>query len=70
MDQILDVEPESGIPTASDTHRNDDHVTDTKMSQTTESLAPDKLPVTHKVTPQVQRRYPERHRVPPKRLDL
>lgn len=69
VDQILDAQPKNTSP-STDGPPSADHTSNTNIALVTETLAPDKSPATIEATPQVQRRYPERLRAPPKRLDL
>lgn len=71
VDQIMDAQPKNNILPSPDIPLDSDSLaTNSQVTPETETLVPDKTPVTHKPSPQIQRRYPERHRAPPKRLDL
>lgn len=79
VDQILDVQTKTNTLPPPDAPLSDSRATRNMSPEPTTlapentpepvTLAPDKSPVTN-VSPQVQRRYPMRHRVPPDKLNL
>lgn len=70
VDQLLDAQPKTNTSSSPDTTFDDSNVSPVTTSAEAETLAPDKSSATPTTTAQVQRHYPERHRVPPQRLDL